>query len=311
MQWYGILGSGLIAWSPAAAVLFGGLGKHPQLVMIGVAACFFFVVASHVCAVIWHAIPPLKDTVAFHAIVGVVVTELFRFAFFKVYDRVEAAFGKRFGEVVYLTEFGVVPAGLAAGVGWGVSQSLLSFGIIFSYHTDPTVTGPNATWYSDDCKSIPVLFLQALQSLFYSLCNMAWMVTAFAAYHSIQAPSSPSLPYQKMGRTLPPPYPLLLLPATYLLHLSASLFTLVTATPGGCQASMPLLALVTVISSCLAIYTTRLVHATPPPPETPLPKPGSTSSPLVASPASPPNFGSVENYASPEGEAAKDDGPLE
>eukprot|EP01064_Diplonema_japonicum_P021793 TRINITY_DN3135_c2_g2_i1.p1 TRINITY_DN3135_c2_g2~~TRINITY_DN3135_c2_g2_i1.p1 ORF type:complete len:330 (+),score=33.80 TRINITY_DN3135_c2_g2_i1:82-1071(+) len=264
MQWYGILGSGLIAWSPLAAVLFGVLSKHPQLVMVGMAASFVFVIASHFCATVWHILPPLQDSTVFHCLVGVAITEGFRYIVYRLYEKCEQAFGKRFGEVVYLTEFSVIPAALAAGVGWAASQSLLSFGIIFAYHLDPTVTEPDATWYSDDCKSIPVLFFQSLQTLFYSICNMSWMVTAFAAYYSLRftSTSSPApLPYHKMGNPLSAKHASLLLAATLLLHLSGSLFTLVSTTDAGCAASLPLLCLVTVFSGLLAVSTTRLMHA--------------------------------------------------
>ncbi|KAJ9455651.1 Gamma-secretase subunit Aph-1 [Diplonema papillatum] len=273
MQWYGILGAGLVAWSPLAAVLLLYMQAHPQLVMIGVASCFFFVLAMHFCALFWLIVAPMKDNASFHAAFGAVFVEVFRYLFYRIYAAVEKAFGKRFGEVVYFTEFSVVPAALAAGVGWAASQSLLSFGVVFAYHTDETVTSADATWIDDDvCSGYPMLFFHAFQSMLFNICNVAWMVLAFIAYYSLSFPEDESdqLPFNKMGRPCSPTLAKGFLFSAIGLHIGASLFTNIAIT-GSCRVTLPLVALFMVISVTCAYYASKLTYKKKPDPpsETP------------------------------------------
>ena len=260
MQWYGFIGNALIAWSPHVAIIFGYLRTHPQLIMVAVAACFWFVGAAHVCALLWLLIWGLKDSAAAHSMFGVVITEGCRYGFFRIYMKCEKVFGKSFDEVIYLTEYSVIPASVAAGCGWAAGQSLLGFGMLFAYHLDPTVTDADAILYSrSDCKDLSSLTFQAIQSMLYSISTIGCTVTSFSAYYSFHYPELESRkhPVHSMGTPLNKKLAWKLLIVSFVLHLSAS-FT------GGfglmCAASIPLLVVITLISSAVAVYVTKLVH---------------------------------------------------
>eukprot|EP01061_Rhynchopus_euleeides_P000739 TRINITY_DN10535_c2_g1_i2.p1 TRINITY_DN10535_c2_g1~~TRINITY_DN10535_c2_g1_i2.p1 ORF type:complete len:407 (+),score=153.16 TRINITY_DN10535_c2_g1_i2:96-1223(+) len=266
MRWYGIVGCALTAWSPLAAVLFLYLGNHPQLIMIAVSACFAFMIGSHVAALVWLAIPPLRDVPAVHVVVGALVIEAARYAYYRAFKYIEGKFGARFKEVVYLSEFTVVPAGLAAGAGWAAGQSLLGYGILVAYVSDPSVISENGSWYEDQCP-VQIVFANALLTFFYTTCNMAWMVSAFAAYHSLSFPTETAEeerpPYARQGQPLPPAIARLVLGATIALHLCAACFTLLMKE--SCTLGLILVALLSVLSILQAYrVATQVYHKFPP-----------------------------------------------
>ena len=266
MQYYSIIGCALTAWSPCIAILIMYLSRHPQLIMIAVSACFAFMIGSHIAALLWWIIIPARDVAALHTVLGAVTIEATRYGFYRVFKFIESAFGKRFKEVLYLTEFSVIPAGIAAGSGWAAGQSLLSFGMLIAYVSDPAVISPNGSWYEDSCP-VEMVFANAILTFLYSICNIAWMPCAFAAYHSImfptEVPEEERLPFTRLGQPLPAIMGKGLLAATVALHLLASCFTLIMQS--SCVVSIILVALVAVVSVVLAYHiATKVYHELPP-----------------------------------------------
>eukprot|EP01060_Flectonema_neradi_P012456 TRINITY_DN1926_c0_g1_i1.p1 TRINITY_DN1926_c0_g1~~TRINITY_DN1926_c0_g1_i1.p1 ORF type:complete len:364 (+),score=66.62 TRINITY_DN1926_c0_g1_i1:76-1092(+) len=260
MQWIGIIGNALIGWAPHFAIIFGYLRVHPQLIMVAVAACFWFIGAAHVCAMLWMIVSGLKDNAEVHSVFGVIITEGCRYAFFRTYMKCEKVFGRSFDEVIYLTEYSVVPAAVASGIGWASGQSLLGFGMLFSYHLDPTVTDADAILFSRSaCNDLSTLTLQAIQSMLYSIATVGWTVTCFAAYYSLHFPDleSRKFPVHTMGTPLNKKVAWRLLLVTGVLHLTAS-FTGGFGLP--CAASIPMLIVITIASCAGAIFITKLVH---------------------------------------------------
>ena len=264
----------MIAWSPVAAILCLYLLFHPQLIMVSVSSCFASMIGAHFMAVLWFIFDAAGFFPAgFHAVLGVLVMEAVRYAYFRVYRYVERAFGERFKEVVYMSEFSVVPAGIAAGAGWAAAQNLLGYGMLIAYISDPSLVSIEGAWYEDSC-SVSIVLSSSLRAFLFAIGQVAWMTAAFVAFHTLHYPTAKITdtpqngsgtgmevvelpPFSKLGQPLRSKHMAAgVLGGVVVLHLMASLVSLID----GCAPALLLLAVTVCMSLAAAVYVAKLAY---------------------------------------------------
>lgn len=168
------IGCVLIAYGPAAALLFGFVARRAQLLVLSVASAFVWLFALLLAAVLWIIVPPLKTTHVYGVIVGVLAQALLRWLFVKGYLRVE---GRILDVLPRSDPMGVndFSSAIAAGLGFGVMHAVVAYGSILGY------SGHSQALYSDACSEMTIYLLSAVSGLVFSLGHVAWMVVAFDA----------------------------------------------------------------------------------------------------------------------------------
>jgi len=93
-EWTLFFGCLLTAFSPIALLFLFVVAKRAQLVILAIAAAFFYLLALLIAASLWAIIPPLKESIHATIPLAVLLQELFRYVFFVVYLRSEQAVKK-------------------------------------------------------------------------------------------------------------------------------------------------------------------------------------------------------------------------
>lgn len=164
----------LLAYGPAISLFYLVISKKAQLVIVSIAAAFFWFLSSLTFALIWFILP-IKSTLGLFIPFAVAIEELFRYLFFRAYARAENQFSLTAsnGVVFPMTD---LTSSFSSGYGWGVISTLLLYSSVIA-----TSIGPG-TLYSDSCPNISTFTLAALYTMFFIFHNCAWMLIAFDGY---------------------------------------------------------------------------------------------------------------------------------
>eukprot|EP00455_Lapot_gusevi_P056681 TRINITY_DN9482_c0_g1_i2.p1 TRINITY_DN9482_c0_g1~~TRINITY_DN9482_c0_g1_i2.p1 ORF type:complete len:239 (-),score=50.84 TRINITY_DN9482_c0_g1_i2:21-737(-) len=218
-----------IAYGPAAALFFMIVAKKAQLVIVSVSSAFCWLVSIMFAATIWFIIPPLRDSYGFFLPIGVLFQEVGRYVFFRLYHKAESSFSvvATNGVLFPMTD---LSSALAAGLGFGLTHSVLMYGSVLA-----AASGPG-TLYSSNCPQMSTFTLSALNSLWYTLSHVCWMIVAFDGFRRQS-----------------------LLGIFYVVfaHLLASLLTLLNLTSNGCVVSLPLEFVLLLINFGVTVYCTH------------------------------------------------------
>lgn len=75
-------GCSFIAFGPPLALLIFTIAKDPLRIIVLMASCFFWLIALLLSSLLWYAVVPLRDKLAFGLVFSVLFQELFRFLFY-------------------------------------------------------------------------------------------------------------------------------------------------------------------------------------------------------------------------------------
>ncbi|KAI8781164.1 gamma-secretase subunit Aph-1 [Biomphalaria glabrata] len=77
-------GCTFIAFGPPIALFIFTIAKDPMRVIVLIASSFFWLIALLISSILWFAVVPLRETLAFGLVFSVLFQELFRFLFYKI-----------------------------------------------------------------------------------------------------------------------------------------------------------------------------------------------------------------------------------
>ena len=80
----------LIAFGPSIAIFSITIVKYPLRILLVVAGAFFWLIALLLSALVWIAVVPLRETLAFSLVFSVLFQELLRFALIKLLDKAKS-----------------------------------------------------------------------------------------------------------------------------------------------------------------------------------------------------------------------------
>ena len=201
-------------------------------IVVGCSA-FFWLLSLMLSSLVWAAIPPLHASARGWAIVpvGVIVQELARALFLRLYFRAERSFS-----VVSINAI-VFPlvdlwSGVAAGAGYGAVQTFVYYAPILAHALGPGVL------YSGHCSALSAFASGAWTAFLFNVLHILLMILAFDAY--------------RQPRARP-----LRVAAVVLLHFAAASFTILNNIDEGCVMALPLIAGVVVVA---AVWTVLVTH---------------------------------------------------
>ncbi|OSX70079.1 hypothetical protein BU14_0927s0002 [Porphyra umbilicalis] len=165
----------LIALGPTVGITLVLLLPRPHLTIIGVLSAFFYILALSVSAVIWHAIPPAKETYPYVLAMTALVQEFSRLGLHELFQYL-LSMGDGADAFLRPGPINVTLTGIAVGTGFGlisVLTNLVSF-MADHYMADSAI-------YTDKC---PINFFVAAGTLAaaYSILHVLLAVWVWPFY---------------------------------------------------------------------------------------------------------------------------------
>eukprot|EP00475_Leptophrys_vorax_P041710 TRINITY_DN7871_c0_g1_i1.p1 TRINITY_DN7871_c0_g1~~TRINITY_DN7871_c0_g1_i1.p1 ORF type:complete len:240 (-),score=62.77 TRINITY_DN7871_c0_g1_i1:33-752(-) len=214
------LGCVLVAYALPAVVFIMFVTKRQQLVIISIAAAFFWLFSVLVAALLWTAITPLQTVYGVVVPGFVVVQEIARYGFFKFYEKSERTFAVTSTNLVVFP-LSDLSSSIAAGVGFAGIHGLIMYGGVLAQSIGI------GSLVSTACPEMSLYVLSALSAFFIQNIQMALMVIAFDAFRR-----------KSLLRML----------IVWSLHMVSALVTLLNLSNHGCAGSLPILACMMLLS---------------------------------------------------------------
>jgi hypothetical protein len=174
MGFVAILGIVLLGLGPLTALFVVSVMPHSEQVIVFGSAAFFQLISITLRALLWAMIPPLKTSIIWAVIIGAVVQELVRAAFFAAYRRTEAGFS--------VPQSHRANSSVSAGIGFAAAQTCMMYLAVTL-----SATGPGAL-YLDQCTALSAFSLTALNSCAFGLMETFATVAAFRGWATVGAP---------------------------------------------------------------------------------------------------------------------------
>lgn len=91
---FSVIACSIMAFGPISTIAYLLVSKRSHLAIIAVVGSFFWMLSNVLSAILWVAIPPLKNNWGWIIPSGVAVQELMRYLFYYVYQHSETAIVK-------------------------------------------------------------------------------------------------------------------------------------------------------------------------------------------------------------------------
>jgi len=222
----------LIALGPALTIFVTAIASKPFLILTLLASAIVWLVTLITASILWRAFLPGATWVFLPMLVtSVGVQEVVRPLIWKYYLKLENILNNLATKLhkPQLNFADRLQIALASGMGHGTAHAVF-FGL--------SILAPafgRATYYTQSCKQMPLFLVTALTTLGFFLLHTFSMIIAFNGY-------------TKLNRTQQ-----LFVPV---MHLGASLLTLVNLVPSGCTAGVPM---VLICAAATMAYSAKIV----------------------------------------------------
>ncbi|KAG9447075.1 hypothetical protein H6P81_013203 [Aristolochia fimbriata] len=236
------IGYALVALGPSLSLFVSVIAKKPFLILTVLSSTLLWLVSLIVLSGLWRGFLPLKSLSGWPYAVLLVTSvgfqEGLRIIFWKIYMRLEDmldAFADRVSKPrLFVTDKLLIA--LAAGLGHGVAHA-----VFFCLSLLTPAFGP-ATFYVDRCSRLPFFLVCAIIALGFVTIHTVSMVIAFNGYAE--------------QRTTDQIF-------VSVVHLIASLVTLINLVPGGCIVGVPVLYAMTILTllHCGRVVMKRITEA--------------------------------------------------
>uniref|UniRef100_A0A7S3ZIR3 Uncharacterized protein n=2 Tax=Lotharella globosa TaxID=91324 RepID=A0A7S3ZIR3_9EUKA len=221
------IGHLIVAFGPAIACLLL-ISHQPQAIILALSSSFFFLMGQVCASIVWISLVPLRSITPFQLVVRVIVLELTRYVYYRLYEAAELSFTVMTPSVsIYPLQD--ISSSIVSGMGFGLMHTVTLYGILLSYSTG------DATLFSPRCEQMSAFTLAAWLSLAFNALHVLLMILAFDGY--------------RRGSRLR-------IGLAGVLHLTAELLTLLNMAKGGCAVMIPVeFALVGVVGLLTRIVT--------------------------------------------------------
>ena len=218
----------LLAYGPPAVFFLLYVGRRSALLLACLVAALFLWAALLCTSLLWWMVPPLRGQASYPLIVGVLFTEIFRYALLLLYVRADRAM-ERLGRPQRPRLLNDLAGGLSLGLGFGLMASIMGSGALLS------LAGSTAAWYRlPECPALNAHALAAGSALLQCALHVATMPLALDALRRWTVARAAGAPgYVAASRVLAPGA----------LHLALSLAGLIASAgslTNACTAVLPL-----------------------------------------------------------------------
>lgn len=223
LQWTVVVGSILQAYGASAIAIVCWLAWRPALGVLATAAGFVALLPVQFTSFVYLiAVADTRSPSQFSreaadaadsasgaiVVLGAVFQELFRAIFCYAIVCAEWYFRER-GQVLYATRYRILPCGLAAGVGYGATLSLLSYGALLQAAVENFGVGKAGLAFLniDACPQLPFLYFQGLAWFFAIVAQAAWTGLMTVGMAAIVEPTTGTVMNPSSGRSPASPTP--------------------------------------------------------------------------------------------------------
>lgn len=173
MTYCEFFGCALIAFGPPVAMFIFTIANDPMKVIIMMASAFFWLLALLFSSVLWAAVYPLKEMLAFGLFFAVVFQELFRLAIYAILRKAEEGLQKvAVGQDKISIASNKQVLGYVAGLGFGVASGAFSLVNVLADSIGPGTVGIKGD-HAD------FFVTSALLTLAFVLLHVFWSVVFF------------------------------------------------------------------------------------------------------------------------------------
>ncbi|KAL0489303.1 gamma-secretase subunit APH, partial [Acrasis kona] len=219
-----LIGNALIVFGPIVSIFNFYLCNIPQLVIVFVAAAFFYLLSTCLTSA-FYFIPGIVNLPYLLVSIGVSIQEIFRFALFLAYLFTERGYERNLKVKLLYGKFAWLHASVAAGLGFATCHALLLNGNVLSQSYGP------GTLYLPNCPTITYFTHHSIMTLLFVLLNISWMIIGFQGYIKKSVLRIISL---------------------LVLHFAASLITVLNNKKDSCLYVLPTLASLVVIGAIIS-----------------------------------------------------------
>ncbi|XP_071503845.1 gamma-secretase subunit Aph-1-like [Diadema antillarum] len=182
-----LFGAMFIAYSPAVALFIFTIAKEPLRIIVMMAGMFFWLVSLLTSSILWFAVVPLRDKVAFGLTFSIFFQELFRFLYYKLLRKAEDGlqqFNQTSPEQSQHGNGGASTSDKArhgyayvAGLGFGVMSGIFSFINVLADSKGPGTVGIYNTPQD-------FLITSAFLTMCFILLHVMWNVIFYWSFES-------------------------------------------------------------------------------------------------------------------------------
>jgi anterior pharynx defective protein 1 len=228
---------GFIAYGPTVVLFAVTVARHAYQVILLMTGAFFWLLSLFLSSIIWTAVPPLRDTLAFTVPFSVILQELFRFLYFLLLRRADKVLEIVSEDPTALRKHKIA---YVAGMGFGVIAGVVAFANVLKLSGGPAVVGVN------DGGSQFFVLSSAFGANVLVILHICWGVLMFSGLHAC---------YDKSG-VLEGVFKIIL---TFSTHLLLSLLSLLSQE----HSTAYFLVAAHVVALGLAVYSVYTVGARP------------------------------------------------
>ena len=275
-----IWGSAFLAFGPAMSLLFLVTYQKAQLIIVVTTSAFAFLLSALAASFVWWIFDLIG--VGKYAVVilfpGVISQFFFRCGFVALYHKVERVIQvsirnheeqqqqhpqqQRADNVVTSAtndpalsesarlrlELNDWACGIAAGTGFGGMHAILLYGTLLA-----SEAGNLGTLYQPSCPGIPALVLSAMHTFLFTILDIIWMLLTFFGMRRRRTGEESVVTSSGLGALLGNERKGAnwALGLVFVSHFCASLATIPNIFQNGCTVSVPVLAVVTIVTGLL------------------------------------------------------------
>lgn len=167
-----LFGHALLAFGPSLVLFVITVAKFPVRVILMVTGAFAWLISLLLSALLWLAIVPLRDQLAFSLVFSVIFQELSRVAMFKLMTKAENGLSAALSSVETKSITGH-KLSYVMGFGFGLMSGLFSFVNILAQQSGPGVVGIQG-------HSNNYFRVSAGLSCAFIFSNISWTIISFA-----------------------------------------------------------------------------------------------------------------------------------
>ncbi|KAL4225370.1 Notch receptor processing [Mactra antiquata] len=173
-------GCTFIAFGPPFGLFVFTIARDPLRVIVLITSCFFWLLALLLSSILWSAVVPLKQHLAFGLVFSVLFQELFRFLFYKMLRKADEGLHKvsQQGQDQHVTPKDISNKHIMAyvsGLGFGIISGAFSLVNVLA-----DMVGPGTIGIKGDSKYF--FLASAFLTLCFVLLHTFWGIIFFNAF---------------------------------------------------------------------------------------------------------------------------------
>lgn len=164
----------LLAFGPPLSMFVFTIAKDPIRIIVLITSSFFWLVSLLISALIWFAVVPLREQLAFSLFISVIIQELFRYFFYLFIRKAEkglATVQKNFAEAKNMQFDGRVIS-YVSGLGFGIISGAFSLVNVLG-----DMTGPGTVGIYGDSQAF--FLVSSLLTLCFILLHTCWSIILY------------------------------------------------------------------------------------------------------------------------------------